>query len=97
MGRSMGVRIVEYQPTPNPNAMKCVVDVALPSLQSPTTRPRSYATVASASADPFAQRLLQVRGVRSVLLTDSWFTISKDATAEWNAVKLGVERAIAEV
>lgn len=93
----MVVLITEYQSTPNPNAIKCVADKVVPAASTRTDRPRSYNSVDAASNDPFARTLLQIAGVRSVLVTDSWFTISKDGAAEWKAIKADVERAIADI
>lgn len=97
IARSMVVRITEFQSTPNPNAIKCIADRTVPPPSSRTEKPRSYNSIDAASTDPFAHKLLEVQGVRSVLLTDSWFTINRDPAAEWKKIKAAVERAIADV
>ena len=78
-------RIVEFQPTPNPNALKCILDAPLPA---PI---RSFRKRADAAGDPLGERLLAIPGVSSVLLSGPWMTINKTPEAEWSGVKRAVQ------
>lgn|GEM_PF-834388 len=86
----------EYHPTPNPNALKCVLDRAVPAL--PTSEAlglRSYTSHDSSARDPVARALFEVQGVRNVLINETgWISIGKDPSATWESVKTGVERAL---
>lgn len=83
-------RIVQYQPTPNPNALKCFLDAPLEGGL------RSFRTPAEGAADALARRLFAVPGVHSLLLGGDWLTVNKSPEAAWREVKAGVERALAE-
>lgn len=96
--RSIGcLRITEFQSTPNPNALKCVVEGTVPPATTRPGRPRSYTTIETADQDSFAKALLEVEGVTNVLITDTWFTVSKDSAAEWKAIKTALERVVAKM
>ena len=77
----MSYRIVEFQPTPNPNALKCILDAPLPE---PI---RSFRRKDEAAADPLGSRLMAIPGVTSVLLSGAWMTVNKSPDAAWPAVK----------
>lgn len=81
-------RVVRFQPTPNPNALKCVLDAALPE---PI---RSFRRREEADADPLGKALFCVPGVNGVLLAGEWLTINKDPGADWESVKSGVQAAL---
>ena len=74
----MAYRVLEIQPTPNPNAAKFVVD--RPIAQQPT----SFLTAESASGHPLASRLFAVGGVTSVLLLGDFVTVNKTADVKWD-------------
>jgi hypothetical protein len=78
----MPFRITKYQPTPNPNAVKCFLG------------PRSFRTVAEGAADPTAAPLLAVPGVSGLLLNGDWLTVNKSPDADWPAIKRGIEKAL---
>lgn len=82
--------MVKYQETPNPNALKCILDrSAGPSI-------RSYSNAAQAEGDAIARRLFAVPGVTNILINDGWITVNKSADSTWKSVKPGIERALAE-
>lgn len=80
-----------FQSTPNPHAIKCVPSMPLLAMaQVPGTNgPRSYAAIPE--GDKFAVALFGVGGVTNVLITPSWFTVSKTADTQWSTVKAGVQ------
>lgn len=88
----MGYRVSEWQGTPNPNAMKCLVEPATSSALA-TGGVRAYRTPDAARDDPLGRALMSVEGVTNVLIHDGWITIGKAPGASWRAVKAGVERA----
>jgi len=83
------VHVIRYEPTPNPNALKCVLSgqVSDGSL--------SFRTAESAAAHPLAAALFAVGGVAGLLLHKDWLTVSKSPQAKWPAIKRGVEGALA--
>lgn len=87
----MPYRIVEFQTTPNPNALKCILDTPLPE---PI---RSFRTAESAAGDAVAEALFAVPGVQGVLLSGGWLTINKAPDASWPGVKKGAQAALARV
>ncbi len=80
---------IEFQSTPNPNAVKCVVGAVI------SDRPRSYFKPADAAGDHLAVALFSIPGVTNVLIQDTWLTVCKSPDADWKAIKRGVEKAVA--
>jgi len=87
----MGVRVIEFRGTPNPNAVKCVLDRSL------GPRPRSYFRAEEAASDPVGRALFAIEGVTNVLISGDWATVSKRAEARWGPIKEGVRRVMAEL
>lgn len=94
----MPPRVKSFQPTPNPNAVKCVLDSVV------THEPLSYRPGGDAAppdsggsvAERLAAALLGVPGVVGVLVNADWVTVNKSPGADWGEVKAGVKRALAE-
>lgn len=89
----MPIRVVRFEPTPNPNALKCWVDRRV------SDGPRSFlnaeaAAHAALGGDPLPAALFAVAGVTNVLLLGDWLTVGKSAQADWKTVRKGVERAL---
>ena len=82
---------IEFQTTPNPNALKCVVGAVI------SDRPRSYFRAAEAAGDALATALFEIPGVTNVLIQDTWLTVCKSPEADWRGIKRGVERVLAPV
>jgi hypothetical protein len=87
----MGYRVVKYQETPNPNALKAYLDRRTGSAV------RSYFKAQDAAGDPMAAALFAVPGVTNVLINGDWVTVSKRPEASWGEVKRGVEAALGAV
>lgn len=85
----MPYRVTRFEETPNPNAVKCVLDA------SPTERPRSYFDAASAADDPLASALFAVEGVTNVLIHQGWISVCKTPGVRWRDVKAGVSEVLA--
>lgn len=89
-----GYNVREFQETPNPAALKCVLDRPVDPLPEGHAPIRSYRSPESASHDPLAARLFAVPGVANVLIADTWVTIGKAETAVWKTLKPAIQKAI---
>lgn len=87
----MPIRVTKFQDTPNPNAVKCLLDRRV------SEGSRSYLDAAAARADPIAARLFEIEGVRNVLLHGDWLTVGKTPEADWGRIRPGVERVLGQV
>lgn len=87
----MGFKITQFQDTPNPNALKCVLDRTI------TESPKSFASQASAASDPLAARLFAIPGVTNILIHPTWITVNKAPGAAWKALKPAISKALAEL
>lgn len=87
----MPYRVVAFQPTPNPNALKCTVQPRLPD------PPRSFRSAADAGNDALARAIFDIPGVTSLLLNGDWMTVNKAPSADWGSVKKGVQAAMARL
>lgn len=87
---AMPVQVIRFDETPNPNALKCVLDGQV------SDRPRSFRTPEEASTDPLAGALFSIRGVNNVLINGDWITIGKTPDADWKSVKSGVEKTLSD-
>ncbi len=81
---------IRFQPTPNPNAGKFVLDREIVA----GDRPRSYASRAEAADDPLAAALLDLEGVASVFMVEDFVTVTKEPAADWGELIPRVEEAI---
>jgi hypothetical protein len=82
--------VTRFQETPNPNALKCVLDASVPDA------PRSYFNAKDAAADPLAARLFAIPNVTNILIGGEWITVSKSPQGDWRSIKKDVERALRE-
>ena len=73
----MGFKVVEIQPTPNPNAVKFVLNGPV------SQQPLSFFNVAAAKGFPLAEALFAIEGVTSLLLLGDFITINKSSAADW--------------
>jgi hypothetical protein len=93
----MTLRVKSFQPTPNPNAVKCVLDRVV-SREPLSYRPGGGSAPPASGgseAERLAAALLGVPGVVGVLLNSDWVTVNKSPGADWGEVKAGVKRALA--
>ncbi len=84
----MAFRVLEIQPTPNPNAAKFILDRPV------SEQPTSFLNVASAAGHPLGSRLFAVPGVTSVLLLGDFVTVNKSPGAKWDDVVAGVQAVL---
>jgi hypothetical protein len=79
---------MRFEPTPNPNALKCVLDT-----------PRTGAIVSAgkteeAGGDPLALALLGIPGITRVLLHTAFVTVSKEPGVDWAPIKRAVKKVL---
>jgi hypothetical protein len=86
---SMPVKVLRYEPTPNPNAIKCVLSAKVADAS------RSFRTAESAAGNPLATALFALDGVAGVLMLNDWITVNKRPDAAWPPIKKALEKALA--
>jgi len=74
-------KVVNIEPTPNPDALKFIVQK--PILKSGT---RSFRDFAAAVGDPLGSRIFALGHVTSVFYMDRFVTVNKEAGAEWTGL-----------
>ena len=74
-------KVVNIEPTPNPDALKFIVQ--RPILRSGA---RSFRDFASAVGDPLGSRIFALGSVTSVFYMDRFVTVNKEASAEWTGL-----------
>jgi hypothetical protein len=73
----MPIKVVEVQPTPNPNALKFVLDRTI------VPQPLSMFNRDAATGNPLAEKLFGIEGVASLLFLGDFITVNKAPTAKW--------------
>lgn len=89
-GVEMGFEVKEVQATPNPNALKFVLDRVI------AQQPTSFFKAEAATGHPLAAKLFEITGVTSVLLLGDFVTVNKQPQAKWSAISKKVRRVLAE-
>jgi NFU1 iron-sulfur cluster scaffold homolog, mitochondrial len=79
----------EIQPTPNPNAMKYILDRTI------CDKPASFYHPNEAQDHPLAAQLLAVAGVSHVMLLGDFVTVGKEPAAHWSDINKQVKRILA--
>jgi hypothetical protein len=87
----MPFSVVEVQPTPNPNALKFLLDRPI------ADQPTSFFSAGAAGDHPIASRLFAIPGVSSLLLLGDFVTVNKSADASWPQIKERVRQVLAAV
>ena len=82
--------MADIQATPNPNALKFVLD------REVAGQPTSFFDAAAAQSHPLASKLFAVPGVSSLLLLGDFITVNKHPEASWAQIKKAVKAALAE-
>jgi hypothetical protein len=80
--------ICEVLQTPNPNAIKFVLD------QPVSEQPLSFLNPAAAVDYPLARNLFDIAGVTGVLLLGDFVTINKSPSARWADIKRNVQHVL---
>jgi hypothetical protein len=89
VGWALAFAVKEAQSTPNPNAVKFVLDRPI------CDRPTSFVNAASAQDHPVASRLFAIQGVSSVLMLGDFVTVNKSPDAVWSEIASKVKQVLA--
>ena len=84
-------KVIETVATPNPNAMKYILDHSI------SEKAISFFNPAAGKDHPLAGPLFAVAGVTSVLILNDFVTINRDPAASWKTITAAVKQALAKV
>jgi hypothetical protein len=84
----MALGVKEVQATPNPNAMKFVLDGRI------SENPISFYSLDQAKEHPLATRLLSIAGVTNVMLLGDFVTVGKSPKARWSDINARVKQIL---
>ena len=87
----MPFKVREVQPTPNPNAVKLVLDRVI------ADRPTSFLNPESGHEHPIASKLFAITGVSGLLLLGDFVTVTKQPEARWPDITRKVEQTLASL
>lgn len=87
----MGFRVLDVQETPNPNALKFILD------RPCTDQTLSFLQPEQGAGHPVAERLFAINGIASLMLLGDFITVNKTAGESWNRIKPAVAAALAEI
>jgi NFU1 iron-sulfur cluster scaffold homolog, mitochondrial len=87
----LSFKVLEVQPTPNPNAMKLILDRVI------ADRPMSFLNPASGNEHPIASKLFAIKGVSGLLLLGDFVTVTKQPETRWPEITKKVEQALASI
>jgi Fe-S cluster biogenesis protein NfuA len=82
-------KVIDIEPTPNPDAQKFIVNERLLDQGS-----RSFETAAAAEADPLARALFNLKGVQSVFYMERFVSVSKNEQTRWKDLEPQVRQEI---
>jgi len=81
-------QVKEIQATPNPNAVKFMLDRVIASA------PTSFFNAGEAQTHAVAAKLFAIRGVNNVLLLGDFVTVGKEAAAKWSPIQRQIRAAL---
>jgi hypothetical protein len=81
-------RVLRYESTPNPDALKLILDAPV------SDRPRSFLSAEDAAGDAIAGPLFELGTVRAVLINGDWVSVNKLPGADWRSIKPVCERVL---
>ncbi len=82
-------KVVETQPTPNPDAYRFQLDK--PATESGSI---NFSSQEEASIDSFAKTVFNLYGIENVFIKDNFITVTKSPVIGWGALTGMVEKAI---
>ena len=86
----MSFRVTEVQQTPNPNALKFLLDRPI------TEQPMSFFNAGAAEGHLLAQKFFAIAGVSRLLLLGDFVTVNKDPSAKWATITPKVKALLAK-
>lgn len=84
----MPYRIVDFETTPNPNALKCNLDREIAS------KTLSFRQAADGADHPLAGPIFAIPGVCGVMFCRDFVTVSRESGRPWGPIRAGVEAAL---
>lgn len=84
------MKVSSIQPTPNPNAMKFLLDRQIAA----SGQSLAYGKPEDARSDVLAQALFAIPGVETLFFCDNFVTVSMAGKADWRAVAEQVTRLL---
>ena len=91
LGCTMGFEVKDIQATPNPNAVKFMLDREI------SDQPVSFLNPLQGKDHPVASLLFGIAGVTSVLLLGDFVTINKESGAKWDQITAKVREILQKV
>lgn len=86
----MSFRVQEIQQTPNPNAVKFILDGPI------VDQPTSFFNPSAAKGHPLAEKLFAIEGVSSLLFLGDFITVNKTPEANWAKITHAVKGVLAK-
>jgi Fe-S cluster biogenesis protein NfuA len=83
---------ISAQPTPNPNALKFVLNVPAKSRDSAVFRSRK-----EASTVPLADALLRIEHVSEVYFNGHFVTVTQDGSADWDVLEESIKKVLLQL
>ena len=87
----MPYRVTAVEPTPNPNAVKFMLDRDI------SAGSESFLDSSAGEDHPIAKQLFTIDGVASLLLLGNFVTVSKTPAAVWKTVTPKVKKMLASL
>jgi hypothetical protein len=84
---------IEFQPTPNPNAGKFILDREV----VPGGKSRSFFTLDEARGDALGEALMGLDGVDNIFMVEDFVTVTRRPDADWQVLIPRVEAALRAV
>jgi hypothetical protein len=84
----MPFKVLEIQPTPNPNAMKFILDGEI------SQGAVSFFNPGSAGDYPLARQLFAIPGITSLLFLGDFLTVNKSPEAKWKPITSAVTKTL---
>lgn len=83
------MKVMKIEPTPNPNAVKLLLDDKVIEVGS-----RSFESASEAEGHSLAKSLFQLPEIKAVFFMPTFVTVTKDAEAEWGPLAEQVKGTI---
>jgi hypothetical protein len=84
----MPYSVREVQPTPNPNALKFVLDQLISEATISFRHPEQ------AEHHPLAAKLFSIQGVKGLMLLGDFITVTKTQEADWKSLSPAIKAAL---
>lgn len=89
--QTMPYEVVEIQTTPNPNALKFVLNQVI------ATQAASFFNAEAAKDHSIASRLFLIPGISSLLILNDFVTVNKQPSAQWKTISGEVRDTLKKV